>query len=815
MSSEGTNALARYLQLPDDEYVHPDDVPLVALGGSGGGYRAMYGYAGFLKEAENTGLWQCSTWVSGVSGSCWPIAAYYTIAQCSSDILIAHLLAMAHEEAHPMSLQAMDRIARSDRGIYFLLGPLLRKAQNRSLTVRIMDFYATLLLSYQFLPRPLSLFGTEHSYNGPRPHLEMQDDATPDKHRKYQPSEGLSRRSFQWSKTWERARINEGEQPIPILTGVRRVWRPQPSSHSESDKQPTIVGSGYDWYEISPLELGCRAIGAWIPTWAYSRTFENGKSQHRAPEVSLATIVGQCTGAPAGPLTAYIATMLASIPQGTVMSTLLSWINSFVMMKQWEKRWGNPIRAADEPNPFYGRGQDDIVVDMSGMDTETPGAPVVVPAGMGAPIAMPEEAPASESPGAHDVAAKPADLSMDPLSPTDTPYETPPQHPLHFPQVGLTTTPISQFFSQLPRLPELAYETTMRPRRGSDVSVDTTLFEHDPETFMAPMEDLARPEDDRDETQREPHQWRWEHTRRLRLMDSGLSNNLPNHVLAREERHADVIVSFDASSDVKSGAALERLHDFARECGIVMQTHPSTEHELRQGAEREKAAREAAEQVAGDTESTWAGEADRVHDEFDHKYAQRYDGWRSKFDSNRERPPDVRFVYCPLLPNAVQPGFDPTTAHYSTSYNLIWTADQVRALLRTAMANVEEGSRAARVIRSTVREAYETRRAARLAREAQLAALQAAGGSSAGGKRSSFAAARKGAAAGSAAPAATSAAPVHSAMYIPMDDACPDDTYPKDLPDSVLPHAAPPLAEAAPPMTAPPAATSASNRSLV
>ena len=173
-----------------------------------------------------------------------------------------------------------------------------------------------------------------------------------------------------------------------------------------------------------------------------------------------------------------------------------------------------------------------------------------------------------------------------------------------------------------------------------------------------------------------------------------------------------------------------------------MQTHPSTEHELRQGAEREKAAREAAEQVAGDTESTWAGEADRVHDEFDHKYAQRYDGWRSKFDSNRERPPDVRFVYCPLLPNAVQPGFDPTTAHYSTSYNLIWTADQVRALLRTAMANVEEGSRAARVIRSTVREAYETRRAARLAREAQLAALQAAGGSSAGGKRSSFAAAR-------------------------------------------------------------------------
>ena len=75
-------------------------------------------------------------------------------------------------------------------------------------------------------------------------------------------------------------------------------------------------------------------------------------------------------------------------------------------------------------------------------------------------------------------------------------------------------------------------------------------------------------------------------------------------------------------------------------------------------------------------------------------------------------------MYCPLLPNAAQPGFDPTTAHYSTSYNLIWTADQVRALLRTAMANVEEGSRSVRVIRDAVREAYERKKKARLAREA-------------------------------------------------------------------------------------------------
>lgn len=689
MSSHGANTLAQFLQLPDDEYVHPDDVPLIAIGGSGGGYRAMYGYTGFLKEAENTGLWQCTMWTSAVSGSCWTLAAYYTIAKCSTDVLVAHLLAMAHEEAHPMSLQAMDRIARSSHGIYYLLGPLLRKSRNKSMQCRIMDFYATLVLSYQFLPRPLSLFGTDYSYNGPssdrEPSLQEHSMWT-----KYEPSEGLSRKSFQWSKVWKRTHIDEGLQPIPIMTGVRRVWRP----HSKAEvavveqapgaERAPLVGSGYDWYEISPLELGCRNIGAWIPTWAYGRAFENGVSTQRAPEEMLASIVGQCTGAPAGPLTAYISTMLASIPQGTVMSTLLKWVNDFVMMKQWEKRWGNPIRAADEPNPFYGRGMDDVVVDMREADVTPPPKAVTKP---------PEAEPA--------------------------PADAPSQEGAHFlPWDGRQTSEqINAFFARFPAV-------ELRPRRGSDASASTSLYEHDPETFMAPIEDLeaqAPTEPPR------PRQWRWEHTRRLRLMDSGLSNNLPNHVLARDERQADVIISFDASSDVKTGAAVERIHEFGRECGIHIQKRPPKEGEEPPApSPTSEHDADTASMSPSDMERQWQSEADHIRRAYEPLYAQRFDGWRLRKDKSTDRAPDVHFVYCPLLPNAAQPGFDPTTAHYSTSYNLIWTADQVRALLRTAMANVEEGSRAVGVIREAVREAYESRKKTRLEREAQSASRRMA-----------------------------------------------------------------------------------------
>lgn len=689
MSSHGANTLAQFLQLPDDEYVHPDDVPLIAIGGSGGGYRAMYGYTGFLKEAENTGLWQCTMWTSAVSGSCWTLAAYYTIAKCSTDVLVAHLLAMAHEEAHPMSLQAMDRIARSSHGIYYLLGPLLRKSRNKSMQCRIMDFYATLVLSYQFLPRPLSLFGTDYSYNGPssdrEPSLQEHSMWT-----KYEPSEGLSRKSFQWSKVWKRTHIDEGLQPIPIMTGVRRVWRP----HSKAEvavveqapgvERAPLVGSGYDWYEISPLELGCRNIGAWIPTWAYGRAFENGVSTQRAPEEMLASIVGQCTGAPAGPLTAYISTMLASIPQGTVMSTLLKWVNDFVMMKQWEKRWGNPIRAADEPNPFYGRGMDDVVVDMREADVTPPPKAVTKP-----PEAEPAPADAPSHEGAHFL-----------------PWDG-----------RQTSEQINAFFARLPAV-------ELRPRRGSDASASTSLYEHDPETFMAPIEDLeaqAPTEPPR------PRQWRWEHTRRLRLMDSGLSNNLPNHVLARDERQADVIISFDASSDVKTGAAIERIHEFGRECGIHIQKRPPKEGEEPPApSPTSEHDADTASMSPSDMERQWQSEADHIRRTYEPLYAQRFDGWRLRKDKSTDRAPDVHFVYCPLLPNAAQPGFDPTTAHYSTSYNLIWTADQVRALLRTAMANVEEGSRAVGVIREAVREAYESRKKTRLEREAQSASRRMA-----------------------------------------------------------------------------------------
>jgi len=193
ISSQGANSLHRLLELPEDEHVDPQDVPLIGLGGSGGGYRAMYGFAAFMSTSKKLGLWDCLTWTAGVSGSCWTLAAYYTIPKQGFSRLIRHYLSMAGDLAHPLSINAMNTVVRSRKGIYFLIGPLVRKVRSGVIGLGIMDLFGTLTTAYQFLSR--------------------------------EPGASLSRASFQFSKAWSRAGIDKGLTSLGPKVRVFKVFR--------------------------------------------------------------------------------------------------------------------------------------------------------------------------------------------------------------------------------------------------------------------------------------------------------------------------------------------------------------------------------------------------------------------------------------------------------------------------------------------------------------------------------------------------------------------------------------------------------------
>lgn len=501
ISSQGINSLHHFLKLPDNVKVDPRDVPRIALGGSGGGYRAMYGLTGFISGSKKLGLWDCLTWTAGVSGSCWTLAAYYTIANQSISVLIAHYLSVSKEVTHPLSVRALDTVVRSSKGVCFLIGPLIRKVESGIIGLGIMDLYGTLVTTYQFLSR--------------------------------KPGARLSRASFQFSKIWKRAGIDKSLQPLPILTALRRApksslgvkphtdsslskgrpparaltqhqmnesppvdavkqkMRSVQNTNREKKEAVTSTKGFFQWFEATPLEIGCTDTNSYIPTWSWGRSFVSGRSIGRPPEQSLSLLLGQCTSAPAGPLTGYVSALLASLPQGTVMSRLLLLLNDFVRMKKWEKLWGNPIRAGHDPNPFYGHS--------NGADT-------------------------------------------------------------------------------------------------------------------------------------------WEAEGRIRLMDSGMSNNLPNHILARPERGADIIVAFDASSDVRSGSAIRRIKNFADDCRIELEDETS---------------------VFGPPPPCFSKAGDGSKYDLEASLLHHY---AKVFRGAREDGQELYIVYCPLLPNGNNPNFDPSVS---------------------------------------------------------------------------------------------------------------------------------------------------------
>lgn len=70
-------AFAEFIGVPLDQ-VHEDDIPIVAVAGSGGGYRAMLNTIGSLAACESAGLLSCITYTAGISGSCWALGTIYS-----------------------------------------------------------------------------------------------------------------------------------------------------------------------------------------------------------------------------------------------------------------------------------------------------------------------------------------------------------------------------------------------------------------------------------------------------------------------------------------------------------------------------------------------------------------------------------------------------------------------------------------------------------------------------------------------------------------------------------------------------------------
>ena len=256
-------ALSKYLDIPEAD-IHLDDIPTIAMCGSGGGLRALVAGSSSYLSARNAGLFDCITYTAGVSGSCWLQTLFYsTVSQQNHDKLISHLKhRLGVHIAYPPAALNLLSSAPTNK---FLLSGIIEKIKGvPNADFGTVDIYGLLLAARLLVPKG---------------ELNVdEDDLKLSKQARY---------------------IDYGQNPLPIYTAVRHEIPlvEQDAKHIESAAAEARKEAWFQWFEFTPYEFWCEEFQSGIPTWSIGREFNAGRSQWRSnglglPELRIPLMMG-------------------------------------------------------------------------------------------------------------------------------------------------------------------------------------------------------------------------------------------------------------------------------------------------------------------------------------------------------------------------------------------------------------------------------------------------------------------------------------------------------------------------------------------
>jgi len=256
-------ALARYLDVPEKD-IHPDDVPVIAMCGSGGGLRAMVAGTSSYLSTQEAGLLDCVTYTAGVSGSCWLQSLYFSsVGKQDYHHIIDHLKRrLGVHIAFPPD--ALSLLSSAPTNKYLLSGVVEKLWGVPNADFGLVDVYGLLLAARLIVPRgDLAI----DYYD-----LKVSDQ------RKY---------------------IEKGRHPLPIYTAVRHEIPKVavPNKTNAELREQARRESWFQWFEWTPYEFFCEELEAGIPTWAIGRQFDEGKTVWREnglalPELRMPVLMG-------------------------------------------------------------------------------------------------------------------------------------------------------------------------------------------------------------------------------------------------------------------------------------------------------------------------------------------------------------------------------------------------------------------------------------------------------------------------------------------------------------------------------------------
>lgn len=221
----------------------------------------------------------------------------------------------------------------------------------------------------------------------------------------------------------------------------------------------------------------------------------------------------------------------------------------------------------------------------------------------------------------------------------------------------------------------------------------------------------------------------------LQLMDAGMSNNLPFYPLLRQGRDVDVIIAFDASADVKTDNWIKVVDGYVKQrritgwpMGAGWPPADESSQEIEEDMEAAEASSVAHSSPVPDQNNAsqsalmqelghctvWVGVKEEGKEYMDDPPTRRLRPDDSDDDHLKHPQAGIALVYFPFLKNDKVPDVDPMKSEFMSTWNFIYTPEQIDSVVQLARANFDAGREQTK---RTIKAVWERKKALRLQRE--------------------------------------------------------------------------------------------------
>lgn len=213
------------------------------------------------------------------------------------------------------------------------------------------------------------------------------------------------------------------------------------------------------------------------------------------------------------------------------------------------------------------------------------------------------------------------------------------------------------------------------------------------------------------------------------LMDAGMDNNIPFYPLLRQGRDVDIIISLDLSADIQDTPFFDRAEGYVKRRGITgwpqgagwpkKESNDCHEQEsIPVVQEKGKKNQESSDDKIDDNTPRYALDTCTIFDSSSTEATPAKTtqddtaSVKTTFPSNTN---PITIVYFPLIVNdKYDPKFDPQSAEFCSTWNFVYTSEQVNKLHGLAEANVKDNLEK---VRKVIKETWKRKRDERLKRQ--------------------------------------------------------------------------------------------------